>query len=827
MIKRVHSSLYSSRVRTCFCLIVGIVSLSPLLADAQEQASSVQNYEILGVAVEGADDESMRTWAMQVSGLRAGEQVSLPYDVKFGEAVRRLYNQGLFSDAQVLVDQVVGTGVFLTIQVKGEPRLSGYEIRGVSGGEQDDLAEELSLLPGRVVRPAEIEQGRMTIETFLRDKGYRLASVEVEQTLADDGRASLVFNVNKGERVKVVDVEFAGNQVFSDGKLRGVFDNTIEARWWRFWKRETFDESGYREDLDKLIKFYNDHGYFDARVVRDTFYHRRASEAGGRSGVVVRVEVAEGPQYRIRDVAFEGNTVFSDQELEAALGLQRGEVYDRSHIEERLFYSSDKQDIASLYMDRGHMRFNVEPQIVEVPGDSLDLLFEISEGGVYTIGDVQIAGNTRTKDHVIRRELHTVPGQRFSRQSIERSIRELMQLNYFEQSSLVNNPQTEIHDEDQEVDLTYNLTETSSDQLELSGGYGGGGLILQAGITFNNFSVQNLFNGSAWRPVPSGDGQQLSLRVQAQGTRWQSYSLSFTEPWFRGRPTPVGFSLGYQRYDSGSSADSYSYNIGSGQLFFSQRLQWPDDYFQTRTALGYRVYDLNNTEGTFGLPDGVSQELTVSQSLSRNNIDNPLFPSSGSKVGLSLTLAPPIPGFVQYHKWEFTNDWYTPILPRLSLGFKSRIGYIGSLTGDEVEFQRYLVGGGPLDSRRGRGQFGRDLVFFRGYPSEVIGPRRGDQLVGGRILNTYQLELQLVALQSEQLSFAPYLFLDAGNTWNSFDDYNPAELFRSVGVGGRIFLPILGMVDINAGYNLDTYDPITSGDDGSRGWRVQFSLGGQ
>lgn len=804
-------------------------SLFPLLAGAQPgQQPSARTYEILGVAVEGAEEESMRSFAMQVSGLRAGDQVTLPYDVKFGEAVRRLYGQGLFSDARVLVDQVVGSGVFLTIRVKGEPRLEGYEIRGVSGGERDDLTEDLPFLRGRIVRPAEIEQGRMMIENYLREKGYRLVSVEVERNFSEDGRVSLVFDVNKGERLNVVDVQFAGNQVYSDGKLRSVFDNTIEERWWRFWKRETFEEAGYREDLDKLIRFYNDNGYYGARVVRDTFFYRSVSESGERPGVVVQVEVEEGAQYHVRDITFEGNTVFSDDQLRAALGLQRGDVYDRTYIENRLYYTSDHSDITSRYSDIGYMRFQIEPQVIVAPGDSLDLVFEVFEGGVYTFGDVQIAGNTRTKDHVIRRELVTVPGRRFSRQAIERSIRELMQLSYFEQSSLASGPSTEVDDEEQTVDLTYNLKETSSDQLELSGGYGGGGLILQAGITFNNFSIQNLFNGSAWRPVPSGDGQRLSLRVQTQGTRWQSYSLSFTEPWFQGRPMPVGFSLGYQHYHSGGSTeDAYSYNIGSGRLFLSRRLKWPDDYFQTRTALGYRVYDLNNTEGTFGLPDGVSQELTITQSLTRNSIDNPLFPQSGSRVGLSLTLAPPIPGFVQYHKWEFTNDWYTPILPDLSMAFKSRIGYIGSLTGDEVEFQRYLVGGGPLDSRRGRGQFGRDLVFFRGYPSEVIGPRLGDQLVGGRILNKYQLELQFVALQSEQLSFAPYLFLDAGNTWNSFDDYNPAALFRSAGVGARVYLPILGMVDVNAGYNLDTFDPISDGEDGSRGWRIQFSLGGQ
>ena len=809
-------------------LALACFAAAPVLAQAPPAAPAAppEPYEVLSVTVEGTTSDEMRTFARQIAQISPGDKVQLPWDQKFGEAVRRLYSRGQFSDVDVVASEVAGQGVFLTIRVTEDPKLAGYTIDGLKSGDREDLRPQIPLLNGRNVRPADIETGRLAIEEFLREKGFRLAEVSVERTIEPDGRLQLTYNVDRGDRVSVADIQFQGNEAFGEGTLRKRLKNTLERRWWRFWKRETFSDSKFDEDLDNLVRFYNDEGYYGARVVRDSVYFRESED--GQQDLVVEIELDEGSQYHVRDVVFEGNTIYTDEQLAFALDVQPGDVYDRTKLERNLRFSEDNSDVSSLYNDRGYLRFDVREQIVEAPGDSLDLFYEITEGEIYEFGDIRIAGNTRTKEHVIRRELRTVPGQPFSRQAIQRSIRDLSQLNYFDPNSFAAGPGVDVDDESRTVDLTYTLAEQSSDQLELSGAWGGSslGLILSARVAFNNFSIQNLVKGKG--PLPAGDGQQLSLTAQ-RGARYQNYSLAFTEPWFNGRPTPLGFSLGFSDYKDRID-NAYRLRIGSVRTFYQQRLKWPDDYFSTRTSLGYRIYDVTDVNGLFtrGLPAGVNQEATVSQSLSRSALDNPLFPQAGSAVDLTLTIAPPVADFIQYHKWDLNLEFHTPIAPRLSVGVKSRFGYIGSLTGDEVQFQRYLIGGTPLEaSQGGIVAFGREQIFLRGYPRESIGPRRGGVPVGGRIANVYQAELQAILLQSPQLSLAPYLFVDAANAWDGFDTYDPSQLFRSAGFGSRVFLPIVGMLDLSLGYQIDPFDATyTPNEDGLPKWDFQISFGG-
>ncbi|WP_412067429.1 outer membrane protein assembly factor BamA [Rubrivirga sp. IMCC43871] len=789
--------------------------------------------EILSVSVEGALDESSHALVRSISGLRTGQRVSLPWDPAFGEAVRNLYSRGGYSDAQVVASEVVGDGVFLTITVEEQPRLAAYAVEGMKQADVDELGTQIPLLRGRAVRASDIERTKMILRDRLAQDGYRLASVESRQSIDTDGRVQLTFVVDRGERQAVSDIRFVGNDVFSERTLRKQLSNTPERRWWRFWKTETFDDEKFDQDLTSLVRFYNDRGYYGARVVRDSVY-LEPDEAGDER-LVVEVEVAEGPKYHIRNVVFEGNTVYTDAQLQLALGIQGGDVYDRTRIEQNLYYSTDHSDLTSLYQDRGYYEFYVAPEVVEAPGDSLDLFLEVTEGEVYEFGEVRIAGNTRTKEHVIRRELRTIPGQPYSRQAIERSVRELATLNYFDPASFGAGPAINVDEDGKTVDLVYNLAETSSDQLELSGGYGGSGigLILSARVTFANFSVQNLAQGFKGG-MPTGDGQQLSLQVQTYGQRAQIYSLSFTEPWFRGQATPAGFSLAYRRqtFNTATGTDGL-YSTASASVFYRQRLKFPDDFFVSGSNIGYRLYDVEGLNSNV-LPEGLSQEVTFTQSISRNALDNPTFPQNGSSVGLSLSVAPPIGDFIQYHKWDLNTAFYTPIVGRLTASVKTRFGYIGSLTGDPVRFQRYLIGGTPLEasgtSSISRG-FGRDLVFLRGYPLEAVGPRLDGDPVGGRILNKYESEIGLVLFQTPQLSLAPYLFADAANTYDGFDDYDPSRLFRSAGFGARIFLPILGLVDLNMGYQIDPYAPLgtSAGDiqDAQPGWRFQFSLGGR
>ncbi len=857
----------------CGAALALFLVLAPAAVAQPTDPAASRRFEVVAVDVQGAGDDATRGLVAQTSGLRVGQRVALPNDPLFGEAVRRVYALGMFSDVDVVVDRMAGEGVFLQLRVEQVPRLGTIEIVGASGtvtqmvrapdeegrtvtigqrsdslrsssgyrqvrrSERDILADRIGLQPGRPVRPSDIERGRLMIRDYYRDRGYLLADARVEQSTDAESRMNLRYVVQRGPKLEVADVRFVGNTSYGEGTLRRRLKNTPENRWWRFWSSETFDRTKLDEDLVRLESFYQDRGFYGARIVSDTFWVD-PDIRGGDPGVVVQITIEEGPRYTVRDITFEGNTVFTDDELRRALDLTPGERYSRARLDRNLYYNPEHTDVASLYSDRGYLRFNVEPVITVAPGDSLDLHFEVDEGETYDFGDVSIAGNTRTNDHVIRRELRTIPGQTYSRQAIERSVRELIQLNYFDQTTLAQGPAVAVNDADRSVDLTYNLTEASSDQLELSGGWGGSsGLILQAGVTFNNFSARNLFNRGAWRPLPMGDGQRLSLAVTTYGTRRQSYQLSFTEPWFRGRQTPVGFALSYTSYRGGvrnvlgdeGDTTQVQDRLGSasGRVFYRQQLRWPDDFFQTGTDVGLRFYDIagGTLSNSYGLPEGTSRELTISQSLTRNALNSPLFPTAGSNLGLSVTLAPPIPGFIQYHKWDFNSAWYAPLTSRAALSFSTRMGYIGSLTGDDVQFQRFLVGGSPLDVQGSFRGFGKDLVFLRGYPIEVVGPRRDGEAVGGRILTKYGAELQMVAVQTPQLSLAPYLFAEAANTYDSFESFDPARLYRSAGVGLRVFLPILGLVDLNYGYQIDPYVPLTTGDDGQPGWRFQFSLG--
>jgi outer membrane protein insertion porin family len=834
----------SATPRYCAFFVPAIVALiltAPLAPSASAQGivpgAGVQaqsHYRVLGVTVQGTESEATRQFVVQTAGLREGQRIMIPGDEALSDAVRRLYQLGNFTDVDIVAEHYEGDGVHLAIRVVEVPRVGAIEFEGIRRGWADEIRREIPLVRGRALRPADVDRTEEIILEYLSDRGFRLAAIDIQQRPADGNRMDLTLNVRTGPRVEVGTVAFFGNEEVPDDRLRRQLRNTREARWWRFWTRDTFDSAEFQQDLERLIRYYQDRGFYSARVVRDSVWTETTVDP---PEVVVNVYVEEGPRYHVRDVVFDGNTEYSNAQLRESLGIVPGEVYNRSRIERNLYYNREHSDIYSLYQDRGFLRFNVRERVVEVPGDSLDLVFEIEEGDVYEFGQVTIRGNTRTKDHVIRRNLRTIPGTTYSRQAIERSIRELMQLNYFDPERLAEGPRVTVNEETRTVDLVYNVLETGGDQLELSGGWGGQGygLILQARVSFNNFSMQNLFRGESWRPVPTGDGQQLSLAVQASGRMYQNYSLSFTEPYFRGRNTPVGFSVSYTHRDLSRSqflgqpieGDENRFRSMSSRLFYRHRLAWPDDFFQLGADLNYRLYGVEGEAyaRAYRLPEGTSQEATVRGTLSRNSFDNPIFPTVGSNFVLSSEYALPIGGFNQFHKQMLSTTWVTPIVGRLSLQFAGEFGYIGSMFGQDVEFQRFLVGGSPLDVQGSYLGYGKDLIFMRGYPLGAISPRLDGQIAGGRILHKYSVEARLFAMQTAQFSFAPYLFADAANTWNSFADYNPASLYRSAGVGVKLFLPILGMLDLNYGYAFDSYIDTRSGLPTPPAWRFQFSIG--
>jgi outer membrane protein insertion porin family len=804
------------------------------------QGPQASRYTVEAIRVEGIDAERTKEFVVQSSGLSTGQKVTLPAGDAIANAIRSIYDLRLFSDVKIYQGERSGSRVTLVIEVTPEPSLSDYRFSGIKDRHEDDLREEIPLLKGRPVRPSDLERSKQIIRDFYAEKGYLQTAVNVQRDTVTAEAVELTFAVDRGEEMEVERIRFFGNSDFDDGDLRDAMEETRENRWWRFWKGEKFKEDKYEDDLQKVVDFYNAKGYYDAQVVKDSVYYM------SDEGVAIDVTVREGNRYYVSDIDWEGNTVFPDRVLTNQLGLEEGEPYNGKLIEQNVFGNRKGTDVLGLYMNRGYMRTNVQPTVRVVGEDSLDITFDVQEGDVYTFGDINITGNTKTKDHVIRRELYTVPGQRFSRSSIKESIRRLMQLKYFSQESLAGGPEISVDQQKKEADLTYSVKETGSDQLELSGTWGRFGLVLQLGFQFNNFSAQNLFDGSAWRPLPSGDGQKLGVNVRTNGSYYQNYSLSFTEPWFQGNPTPIGGEVAYSRYTESIFGRSSSRGLqdklfqrASVSAFLQRRLDWPDDKFSTGTRVSYsrytnRAFETDQTtgervnRGLFStIPPGVSQSITFRQSLTRNSLDNPRFPRTGSKINLSLEVAPPLGNLVQYHKWRFNSNWNVPIGENFSFGVSTDFGYVGSITGDPVEFERFEVGGTAFDYSGVN--YGTEPIFMRGYPQGVIGPLerdRGGNLVpqGGRILNKYTSELRWKAVESQQLQARPYLFLDAAGNWNGFSTYDPSQLYRSGGIGVKLFLPIVGMLEFNYGYNFDTFVPVNDGT-GARDWSFQFSLG--
>ena len=787
----------------------------------QEQTSLT----VASVRVLGAEART-RDLVAQTSGLSEGQSIQLPRSEAIAEAIRAIYELRLFSDVRIYQENRTEDSVGLVIEVFPEPRLGELRLQGMDRSDRRDVENNLPLLLGRPVRPGDVERSVQIIKDHYAEDGYLNADVNIVRNTLPSGQMRLVMQVNRGDKVKIDEIRFEGNESFSDRNLRKQFEENKPRSWWRFWRNATFDPDALDDDLDMVTDYYGENGYYDARI---TGYETRETDDGD---VVLEVSVREGTQYYVRDVAWAGNTIYPDEVLSQRLGFEEGDVFNTRRLEENLQGNREGSDVAGLYMDRGYLQFNAQPSIRVVGEDSLDIDIDIREGDTYDFGNITIAGNTKTKDHVVRRELYTVPGQTFSRSAIQESIRRLMQLNYFSQESLGAGPSLDVDDSERRVNLTYNLEEVGSDQLELSGTWGRFGLVLQLGFQFNNFSTQSMFDGSAWRPLPSGDGQRLGINIRTNGTFFQSYSLSFTEPWFRGRPNPVGGSVSFTQFSrepvsiGPTRSRDGTFTQISSNLFFERRLTWPDDNFNLSFGVGYQYW--RNDRGLLSsLPEGVNQTVTYSQALTRNSLDNPMFPRQGSRIRLSAEIAPPIGDLVQYHKWRFNTNWNIPVGERFSFGFGTNFGYIGSITGEDVSFERFEVGGTLFDFSGY--QFGTEPVTMRGYPARVIGPRetiRGQVTpVGGRILNKYTSEFRVKAVESQQLQAAPYLYLDAANTWDGFNTYNPSELYRSAGVGVKLFLPIVGMIEFNYGYNFDTFVPFQGSETGTPGWRFQFSLG--
>ena len=791
-----------------FCLTLNGLSQDSTSFNIQNPLQTTpQQYEILSVEVTGLTT-TREDFVINTSGLEVGTTVTIPGS-DIGDAINRLNRTGLFSNIEIIDKGRTSTGINLEIRVQEQPKLQNFEIRGVKKSQRNDLRERITLMPGFAVTEAATGQAVNTIQRYYKENGYWFTNVDVSTSKTDTvrNRLTVYFDVDPGEKLEIKDISFEGNESFSDRTLRKQLDAIKEDVWWRFFSKKLYKEEEFETAKENLKSFYGENGFLDFRVTGDSVYtfpytqRRLFFLTNDATGIKVNIKVQEGPQYKVREINWDGNTVYTDEQLTEALGFEEGEVFNLKKFNENTESPQNPNSISSLYQNVGYLFFQYQEELNVVNQDSIDITMNIYEDQVATVEAVEFSGNTKTHDDVVRRSLRTVPGQKYSRQNVIRTIRELGQLGYFRPEAITPNLQPDR--EDYTVDISYELDESqSTDNFEFSGGFGGRGIgiILSARLNFNNFSLGRAVRGEGWNPIPSGDGQKLSLGVQVTGSGYQSYNLGFQEPWLSGKPISFGTNFSYDLIkfrNSNARNELFSSSVSLGR-----RLKWPDDYFSQRTILSYQLYDV--VGGASFLAEGTSSILSIKEVIERNSTDNPISPTTGSKFQISGEIAPPLPGFSQFYKIKTMYQNHTSLVGKLVLTNGIEYGYLGYLgTSQRSNFQRFILGGTQLQQRQ---SFLDDNIDLRGFPggnTGSISPLRDGEQVGGRLYSKYTMELRYPAISEEQVQVIPYTFFDAGNAYLDFQDFAPFEVKRSVGFGARVFLPILGLVDLSYGYRLD------------------------
>jgi len=830
----------------CFSIAIIFISLGTFQISYAQDTTRIQienpedlvprQYDIREVSVSGLVT-GRESYLISSSGLRVGETITIPGE-DISNAIKQIYRTSLFSDVQIFYERVAGSGVNIEIAVQEQPRLGRYEIEGVRRSHRRDLRERLNLISGLAVTSSVRSQALNTIRRYYSEEGYWGTEIEIIErpNESNPNRIDLIFQIDRGERTKVREINFIGNEEFSDRRLRKSFGTIKQDRWWRIFRRHVYTEEEYQEGIVNLQRFYRENGFRDIRIIEDSVF---VDDWRGKEGVFFNITIEEGPQYKVRNITWDGNTVYTDERLTQALGFEKGDVFNETKFDQNLNFRQDDGDIRSLHENIGYLFFQAREDIRVVGEDSLDIHFEIIEDEIATIRDVSFSGNTKTHDDVVRRTLRTIPGNTYSRSAIVRSIRELGQLGYFSPEGIT--PDLQPNREERTVDISYGLDETQgSDNFEFSGGFGGRqiGVILAARVNFNNFSVQRMFERGGWDPIPTGDGQRLSLGIQVTGSGFQSYNFSFTEPWLRGRPTSLGVSLSYDLLNFNQRRNQFFGQLPqqqtgqrneliSASVSVGRQLQWPDDFFSQRTILTYNHFNVASFGQVF--EDGRADLLTVRQVLERNSTDNPISPSTGSRFSVSGEIALPIPSFAQFYKLKTSYHHHATIVGRLVLSSTVDYGYMGYFSeANRSNFQRFYLGGTELQQRQ---SFTNDNINMRGFPGGIGGQISPiDDLrrqTGGRAFSKYSLELRYPAVRSEQIQLIPYMFADAGNTFEGMTQFDPFNVKRAAGFGARIFLPILGLVDLSYGYRLDGTAPHTQNNTGLRPgeWEFLFNIG--
>ncbi len=860
-----------------------------------------KKYTVANIKVVGNKffDENL---LISIANINIGDEISIPGGDNFSKAITKLWGQNYFSNVEIYLTKLTGRNIDVEISVTERPRLSRFFFKGIRKGESEDLAGKTGLVPNRVITENMKISAVEAINKFYAEKGYRDSKVKIveRKDTSISNTLALDFIIDKGNKVKINNINFGGNTV-DDGKLKKQLKDTKEqsrltlfpsfdkgflvpAKRYNFqnYMRETgflsftktkkvldpyvrikltgakFDEKKYLDDKDNILDYYNTLGFRDAVIVKDTVYHVL------RGNLNIDLKISEGRKYYFGNITWRGNTKYSDSVLTSILAIRKGDTYNLEILNKKLGKSGspDGGDVSGLYQDDGYLFFRTDPVETAVYNDTIDFEIRIVEGPQATIKNVRITGNDRTKEYVIRRELRTIPGEKFSRTDLIRSQREIAQLNYFNQEKIKIDPVP--NPDDGTVDINYGVEEKSSDQLELSAGWGGTiGLTGTLGVSFNNFSIRNIFTKKAWDPLPMGDGQKLSLRIQSNGKAFRSYNFSFTEPWLGGKKrnafTVSIYNTKYgQTFDpltgiyDPNVADSRYINTTGMTVSIAKQLKWPDDYFSLSQGINYTRYKLSNyaidPTNLPGFDNGNVNDINYRIALQRSSVDAPLFPRSGSTFLLSLQVTPPYSlfnknvlnkdnpyNFIEYHKWRFNGEWYVPLgKPRgeernkqFVLKASAKFGYLGKFSPDlEISpFQRFQVGDAGLSNQFAL--LGYDIIAHRGYPVyDVSNPKiNPDKQTANQyftIFNKYTLEMRYPLSLNPSSTIYALGFFEAANGWYSFKDYNPFQLRRSVGLGMRFFLPMFGLLGFDYGIGLDRFTPGGALKDASR---FTFMLG--
>lgn len=860
--------MYKTSTRYCLFLFILLFASGRLAAQismpdrnpiSSGGTAKPTEYTIGGITVTGPKylDYDL---LLAVTGLSVGDKVKLPNDENIAKAIRNLWRQELFSDVRIDITRTVGDKVFLNVNVEERPRLSRYNFRGIKKGEAQELKDKLNLVKSRVVTEATKKDAVVRIKKYFFDKGYSDVNVTVRERVDTVGVNSimLTFDIDKGNKTHINQINISGNVHATDGKVKSNFRSTKEMPrlslhpadrtsvyeqsdrsfgnyvrnfgflspsktleavnpYFRYniFTSSKFNEQKYEEDKQSVITFYNSLGYRDAAIVSDTVYRV------DNGNLNIDVKINEGRRYYFGDIQWKGNTKYSNEFLSRVLGIRKGDVYNQELLERRtgkMLSPEGGEDVSSLYMDDGYLFFSIDPVETSIIGDTINYEMRITEGPQATIRNVTIAGNDRTNEHVIRRELRTLPGNKFSRADLIRSQREIANLGFFDQEKIGIQPTP--NPEDGTVDIGYTVVEKSSDQLQLSAGFGGGVRFYgNIGITFNNFSLRNVLKPQYWDPLPVGDGQKLSFNYQSNGAYYNSLNLAFTEPWLGGRkPNALTTNVIYSKFSGVSNpypADSSYLRVIGGGAQLSKRVKWPDDNFVFTYGLTYQNYRLKDYPFIADFSNGTSNNLYFKLVLARYSVDQPLYPRSGSNINFTFQFTPPYSSFsdknfrnesaaekykwVEYHKYRFTAEWYQRITGNLVFKLATKYGFLGYYNSDigYSPFERFQIGG---DGLSGRNFFiGKDVIAQRGYKDPYA-----DNAV---IFNKYTAEVRYPFSLSPTSTIYGLVFAEAGNGWNDFKDYNPFKLNRSAGVGIRIFLPMFGLLGLDYGLGFDKFEP--------------------